>query len=164
MNDTESTGLRLDKEALLKEHREHYLESRQADVLEHAGFKVTQTKNMLYCVEDAIISETWRIGGLTGGSCWGSDADIPVSADRRPNWLEDFIEATCPDISFRTFKRLREAVTEHQFTRNEYYGNYTEYAFEVLKISTFLEILGDDKSKGESNDKEIASTASKRAR
>jgi hypothetical protein len=125
-------------------HKKYFVEAPQVSVLERAGFTLKEESSYIYSIQDAILSPSWRIGGLTGGSCWGSIADQPVTADEKPDWLEELVETTCPDISFAKFRKILQAVRKFQYTRGEYYGNYTEYAFEVLKISDFLEILADE--------------------
>jgi hypothetical protein len=94
--------------------------------------------------EEAFVSVEWVSGGVTGGSCWGSSADIPVNADPEPEFecLDRILEAISPTISFIQYKRLRADCVEHD-TKCQcgYYGNSTNYAVKRVKILTLYNAL-----------------------
>lgn len=71
---------------------------------------------------------TWTTGGLTGGNCWGDDANEAVEAEDEPNLdaLDNFLEKICPQITFLQYRRLMKniVIRGNGETDYEYYGNY----------------------------------------
>jgi hypothetical protein len=70
----------------------------------------------------------WVTGGLTGGNCWGDNADQSVSSDPEPELelLDQFLEVICPALTLRQYRELTAAVVNRgSYTDYEYYGNYT---------------------------------------
>lgn len=117
---------------------------RQAEILKRQGFLLAQ-KNDIFrteTVSDVLLSPSWRIGSVTGGSCWGGSPDQPIDGEEQPAWLEDFLEEIAPDITFLEFRRLREKCKRFEFSEGDYYGNCTNYAFEILTRQDFEEVLG----------------------
>jgi len=100
-----------------------------------------------WAIKDGIISVDWTIGGLTGGSCWGSSADTARTADPEPEFedLDKILAEICPNISFLQYKRLCQAVikTKDQ-TENGYYGNYYEKRIKSFSIAELEEYLKDN--------------------
>lgn len=105
------------------------------------------TKNVLGRHGESI-SVDWPIGGAEGGNCWGGVAERYTN-DEPPaelQVLDKILEAVCPNITFLQYKNLcSEVVNEGWFTRNEYYGNYTEYG---VKYCLFSELYAKLKEKG----------------
>lgn len=98
-------------------------------------------------IKDGIISVDWTIGGITGGDCWGSDADIPRTADPEPEFedLDKILAEVCPNISFLQYKRLCQAVIKtKEETENCYYGNYYEKRIKSFSIAELEEYLKDN--------------------
>ncbi len=98
-------------------------------------------------IKDGIISVDWTIGGITGGDCWGSDADIPRTADPEPEFedLDKILAEVCPNISFLQYKRLCQAVIKtKEETENCYYGNYYEKRIKSFSIADLEEYLKDN--------------------
>lgn len=86
----------------------------------------------------------WVTGGLTGGNCWGDNADSPISADPEPEMhgIDDILSEVCPNISFLTYKKLmQEIVKTGEDTSYEYYGNYTHYAYKTVNIRDLYDEL-----------------------
>lgn len=95
------------------------------------------TKYDYYSVE-------WRVGGLTGGSCWGDDANQPVDADPEPDmeYLDSFLEKIAPNITFLQYKKLlRETVTYDTYSDNDYYGNYSNYSVKKITFDALYDSL-----------------------
>lgn len=64
---------------------------------------------------------------MTGGNCWGDEANRPVDPDPEPDFedLDKVLEAICPEITFLQYKNLvKHCVTLVNETENGYYGNY----------------------------------------
>lgn len=88
-------------------------------------------------------SDSWVVGGLTGGSCWGSNADQSVTAEEEPdfNQLDLFLEKYYPKITFLQYKKLAALVKVKEFTVGEYYGNYTEYRLFYVSFDDIIEAM-----------------------
>lgn len=94
--------------------------------------------------EKNVIELQWVVGGMTGGNCWGDDANESVSpepAKSIDSVMDLIFEELCPDIKFMTYRRImRELECEPtKSTSSEYYGNYTDYH----KITVDLQRLYD---------------------
>jgi hypothetical protein len=135
----------------LKDHSQ-YLDGQQAcaitgcrkrddrrKALEAAGFTLDERNDM--ALTNALISPAWRTGGIMGGSCWGGEANQSVEGEEMPAWLEEFLETFAPETSFLKFRRVEQKCTRYTYTNDEYYGNSTDYAFQVLKVSDILAVL-----------------------
>lgn len=113
--------------------------ARAADV---ASISVTETGSDRF-IENALVSPTWVIGGMTGGNCWGSRPNIPVSVDPRPSWLESLLEEVVPELSFAQYRKL-DGLRQHvEYQDPEYYGNYYIRAFEVITLNAIRKALSD---------------------
>lgn len=100
-----------------------------------------------WAIKDGIISVDWTIGGVTGGDCWGSDADIPRTADPEPEFedLDKILAEVCPNISFLQYKRLCQAIIKTKdWTEAGYYGNYYEKRIKSFSIAELEEYLKDN--------------------
>lgn len=100
-----------------------------------------------WAIKDGIISVDWTIGGITGGDCWGSDADIPRTADPEPEFedLDKILAEVCPNISFLQYKRLCQAIIKTKdWTEAGYYGNYYEKRIKSFSIAELEEYLKDN--------------------
>ena len=109
-----------------------------AEVLET---KETQGKNTV--VTNALVSPSWVIGGVQGGSCYGGRANTPVSADPRPNWLEDILEKVAPNASFAQYRKLNALRKRYEYSELGYYSNSTIYAFEVIYLEDVRKTFHD---------------------
>lgn len=97
-----------------------------------------------YYIDRGYISERWTTGGLTGGNCWGNNADVPVSASPEPEFhdLDSILEHLCPGISFMQYKKLiQEVVVTREGTETEYYGNYYHYAEKCVYLASLESYL-----------------------
>ena len=141
---TESIEERL--EAYLKDNP-IYVWGRQERALKSAGFDIQPAVNPFSSylktshVKGVLVSPSWCVGGLTGGSCYGDNADRPVEAEEKPAWLENLMERVFPEVSFLKFRRIQKACVTFSYSDPEYYGNYRDMACEVLRVSDLLDIL-----------------------
>ena len=119
------------------------LDEQQVEILQREGFAVQKVDKGQYSVEDALISPRWRIGGGRAGvEFWGSDSErSKIEPDDKPVWLEELLERICSEIPYLKFRRLELACRQYMFTRDDFYGDYEEYAFEVLKLSDLHAVL-----------------------
>ncbi len=100
-----------------------------------------------WAIKEGIISVDWTIGGVTGGDCWGSDADISITADPEPEFedLDKILAEVCPNISFLQYKRLCQAIIKTKdWTEAGYYGNYYEKRIKSFSIAELEEYLKDN--------------------
>lgn len=90
-------------------------------------------------------SDSWTVGGLTGGNCWGSDADQAVRAEEAPefNQLDQFLETYYPKITFLQYKKLLPLIKTREFTVGEYYGNYTDYRVFYVTFEDIIDVMAN---------------------
>jgi hypothetical protein len=88
--------------------------------------------------ERACIAAGQEIGGMSGGSCWGSRAES-YTLERGPCellLLDALLEQVAPSMSFLHYRALLREVQQGTYTQREYYGNRTDYAYVYLPLST----------------------------
>jgi hypothetical protein len=93
--------------------------------------------------------EEWRIGGMEGGSCWGTEPDQPVYADEEPDFfgLSDFISKYFPNMREATWRKFtQECVTYGEQTSYEYYGNYYHYRYKRYDPVDLYNVLISEES------------------
>ena len=80
--------------------------------------------------------EEWVCGGITGGSCWGSENLRGRTAEPEPEFtaVDTLLELLVPDIKFLQYKKLAHIFSENEYTILEYYGNSTEYRYKWVTI------------------------------
>lgn len=100
-------------------------------------------KRMKISKEDLFCSDSWTVGGRTGGNCWGDEANINIEAEapKEIDILDSFLEREFPEISFLKYKKLMQKAMTEQFTVSEYYGNYTEYCMKYILVDDVLDFL-----------------------
>lgn len=89
------------------------------------------------------ISVKWETGGMSGGSCWGSEAK-PYTSNEPPKEL-DLLDAVLlkikPDMSYLQYKCLNKIVKHKEDHCWEYYGNSTDYMMKIVSVSDLYEWL-----------------------
>jgi len=68
----------------------------------HSGNYTVKTK------VDPFIELDWVTGGITGGSCWGGEADQPIESEKEPDFseLDLILEEFAPNITYLQYKKL----------------------------------------------------------
>lgn len=91
------------------------------------------------------IYKDWRIGGMTGGSCWGTSADQSVSAEDESDYsgLDALFEEVCPNLTFLHYRKILALQETFEYTVSEYYGNYYEYKRAIISIRALYELLSE---------------------
>ena len=88
--------------------------------------------------ENNYLYESWMSGGVTGGSCWdnGDATYHSMPGEKEPEFqsLDLILESICPEITFLKYKNLCKCVEYGKYSRNEYYGNSTEYGIKYIKL------------------------------
>jgi hypothetical protein len=91
------------------------------------------------------LEATWTTGGMSGGSCWGDDANYPVDAEPEPDdtTVDTILERVAPSLTFLQYRKLMRADLYERTNgvQNEYYGNYTTWTRRTLKLRTFYAAL-----------------------
>jgi hypothetical protein len=88
------------------------------------------------------ISETWRIGGMEGGSCWHeADTHITPEEPHDLTLLDDFLESRMPELSFVKYRNLLKLVKTLEWGRSEYYGNYYRYKCSYISFDDIVDFL-----------------------
>ena len=93
---------------------------------------------------NAVFVMIWVKGSSDGGNCWGGETQ-PWRSQIEPTdivLLDRFLEIAAPKLTFLQYKRLCSLIQTEDFTKNEYYRNYTDYGCHYIRlkdIKTFLE-------------------------
>jgi hypothetical protein len=103
-----------------------------------------------YChyQEDTPAQETpavyiqWQTGGMSGGSCWGTEA-TPCGGEEKPDFkdLDTILEHFTPKITFLQYKKLDKLIKETEHSVSEYYGNYSDYKRNYIILKELYETL-----------------------
>ena len=90
---------------------------------------------------------SWHTGGISGGSCWGTENHAYSSGDPEPDWedLDRILEHFCPNITHLKYKGIMRQSTTDDYEQNEYYGNSTNYAMRVLKLKDLWAHMNEKK-------------------
>jgi len=90
------------------------------------------------------LSESWLVGGMTGGSCW-AEADTKVESEdpKELTLMNDFLELEMPELSFIKYRKLLHFVKLAEWGRSEYYGNYDEYKCYYITFDDIADFLAD---------------------
>jgi len=88
---------------------------------------------------DVLFSSSWKTGGVTGNSCWGTKNE-PVSPETPPDFiqgLDNFLEAVKPDMSFMQYRKLLASSQKSgsYSDRSDYYGNYYDYSYKAVSCN-----------------------------
>lgn len=91
-------------------------------------------------------SESWVIGGMTGGNCWGGEADQPISSDdpSELTLLDEFLEQKMPETSFLKYKKLRNFIKTKEWGCGEYYGNFNIHKCYYITFEDIAECLAEN--------------------
>lgn len=99
-----------------------------------------------YSYDDGEVVFSIDIGGARGGTCW-DDSDPEsyqnsFSSDETENkFVFEFVSEFFPDISFVKYKSICKLIEKYEHRENEYYGNYTDYKIEKVKVADLVEFL-----------------------
>lgn len=95
---------------------------------------------------NGFVSDSWRVGGVNGGNCWGGQADQPVSADDPAELtiLDEFLEQKMPTLSFLQYKKISKFIKTQEWSCREYYGNYYEYKCCYITFEDIANCLAQD--------------------
>lgn len=114
--------------------------------------KFSDTKYSLL-KNESFVGESYRVGGLTGGDCWGGEANQSVEKDEKPMFekLDSFLECYFSDLTFIEYRKIIPLIMHDYYTEYEYYGNYTNYEFEYVTFNELADKIIDIYEKRESN-------------
>jgi hypothetical protein len=89
----------------------------------------------------------WRTGGVTGGNCWGDEANEPVDADQEPEFddLNRALELFAPNITYLHYRTLASQFEMDERCQSEYYGNCYYYAIKRITLDVLYLFLKDRK-------------------
>lgn len=109
--------------------------------------KVLKSNPLLKDLElEFFASESWRCGGLTGGNCWGDQADHPVESDpeNQITSLDKFLEEFYPETSFLVYRKLLDKISYTEYSNYEYYGNYNIYRFKYITLEEIISVFENE--------------------
>lgn len=96
--------------------------------------------------EDLLLGCMWETGGKSGGSWCGGIPQQYYTPNREPELrsIDLILKEKYPQISYLEYRELVSGLFVYDTdSRNEYYGNSTEFAVKYCKVSAFLEKLDD---------------------
>lgn len=98
--------------------------------------------------DKAKIDIRWRVGGQTGGSCYGG-ANRGITADAEPEFesLTQILTHFSPNLSFIKFNELQKKIVKFEDGLpgdKEYYGNYSIYAEKSVVLKDLHTFLADN--------------------
>jgi len=100
--------------------------------------------------EKLFIYNEWYTGGMTGGSCW-SDGDQENYYQASSSPKEEFTDLTvildffCPQITYLHYRSLEKLIKNDSYSRDEYYGNTSDYFYEYLYLKELYDFLKERK-------------------
>jgi hypothetical protein len=90
---------------------------------------------------------SWHVGGSSGAGYWGDeDLHSYVTGEPEPEWadLTKVLEHFCPSITFLKYKKLMTITKSDSWSRNDYYGNETNYSYRYVFVENLFRFLNDD--------------------
>jgi hypothetical protein len=107
-------------------------------IMEKSEFLEKVKEALGYMPKSNKLSIEWVTGGVSGGNCYGREADQPVEGEAQPEFtdLDKIFETLCPSISFIQYKRVvQECVKDGTKSGGgDYYGNYYNYATKTVDL------------------------------
>ena len=94
--------------------------------------------------EDSCVSYKWVTGGVTGGSCWGTERTSRETEDEPTEFesLNEVLAAICPNITFLQAQKILSLKSKSYYTdRSDYYGNEIEYTIKYINLKELYEKL-----------------------
>jgi hypothetical protein len=91
-----------------------------------------------------ILAVSWAIGGLAGGSCYGTE-HYPRDGEAEPDMedLAKILEEVCPGITFLQYRKLGKLLKEYEHSSHDYYGNYTDYRTKYIEVQDLYNALNE---------------------
>lgn len=85
---------------------------------------------------------------MSGGNCWGNDANYPVDSEPEPAFelFDNILEKVCPNVTFLQYKKICNKVIKYDTRiQNEYYGNYYHYSIKKANYHELYHCLKEMK-------------------
>lgn len=84
-----------------------------------------------------------EIGGSRGGSCWGGESQRYSCENNEKTFscLDTILELVAPTVTFLQYRSLSRLIETFDTVDYEYYGNYTEYRREYIKLQELYDWL-----------------------
>lgn len=83
----------------------------------------------------------WEVGGASGGSCWGDEAESYVG-DIEPEpftEFEDFLSEN--NVTLKDYQKIRNLMHHYSWSDCGYYGNYSDYECRYYKLEEVFKLL-----------------------
>jgi len=95
--------------------------------------------------KEPILLSYWETGGSSGGNCWNDDPSEAYSTNAKTPPFEDLdkvLRLVAPTIShFHWLDLTAKVIEEGDETYYEYYGNYTNYGYQLVQVKRLYEEL-----------------------
>jgi hypothetical protein len=106
------------------------------------GLERTSDRQWKVTGEEFIEAE-WVSGGITGNSCYGrSPRAVESNEPEELKRLEAILTLLCPQITYLQFRKIEDKVEiGTRSDGGDFYGNYYEYTYKVLKMKDLYDVL-----------------------
>lgn len=93
-------------------------------------------------IKEPVIYMRWVSGGVSGGSCWGTEHS-PRTPDKKPQFkaLDLVLKELKPNITFLEFREIEGLIQSSDNNEYAYYGNRYDYTMEYVIISELEKAL-----------------------
>ncbi len=90
-----------------------------------------------------MLIQHWETGGASGGSCWGDEPEEYSTSDGPGDFteLDKALKLVCPTITYLQYRELCGSVKEGSAVDYEYYGNRTDYGYQLITVRTLFDKL-----------------------
>jgi hypothetical protein len=94
-------------------------------------------------VKTPVVYTRYTIGGYSGGSCWGDEAERFEEDAPKDKWkvLDLVLKEICPTITYLQYKEIEDLIHDNEETQLEYYGNSTDEKIEYIILEELEELL-----------------------
>lgn len=123
----------------IKEYNIHFRHDNAYDMNDYSWMRLKSDS-----VKRDYIHEDWIVGGMTGGNCWGEDANRSVTAEEEPEfqYLDVILSIFCPNITFLNYKqKILPLIKTEDYQQNEYYGNYYDKRRKIIFLDELYEVV-----------------------
>lgn len=95
------------------------------------------------------ISESWSLGGMTGGDCWNSGANQVIYEEDEKEFttLDNFLKDCLPSFSDSDKEGLSSYIEEQTYNVYESYGNYELKRIKYITYENLINFIKNNNLK-----------------
>jgi hypothetical protein len=93
-------------------------------------------------IKEPVIYMRKDIGGMSGGSCWGTEPEPYINTETVEFEVLDLVLMELkPNITYLQYKMVNKLIHTNNETQYEYYGNSTDYEIKYIILSELEKLL-----------------------